>query len=79
MEQCWNIYAALELWIEMFINEEDKAGAKWWKVALVFGMSRHLNELYTEPQGQQNLVSGMLGAAKALQMKLTISETVGKC
>lgn len=39
MGQYWNVPAALELWIEMLINEEGKAGAKWWKVALVFGIA----------------------------------------
>jgi hypothetical protein len=52
---------------------------KWFLyLTLLFGISHHLSELYTKPQGQQNLISGMLGSVRALQMKLTISKTVGK-
>jgi hypothetical protein len=46
---------------------------KWlWYLALLFDISHHLSDVYTKPQGQQNLISGMLGAVRALQMKLRL-------
>jgi hypothetical protein len=39
MAESWdsaNVYVALELWVELFINEGDKIAAEKWIVALIF-------------------------------------------
>jgi hypothetical protein len=81
MAELWDSvkrFLALRLEIEMFMNEKGKVVAqfsdeKWlWDLVLLCDISHHVNYLTTQLHSQQNLISDMFEAVRALRKSMCI-------